>query len=168
MNIWSLNRFLLKFLWKVGTRKSKECSPGSNCLLWKFYQRAQIDFWWRHWWADTSIINPVFQNKTWVGWKNWRSLLFWDGQKRLSQPREPPNLVPRAIKDALGSRLGSHLKVKSEIFRSNRPEVLFKKDILRNFAKFTGKRLCQYLFFNKVAGFYWTPPLVLELVLSVC
>ena len=27
-----------------------------------------------------------------------------------------------------------------------------KKDILRNFAKFTGKRLCQSLFFNKVAG----------------
>ena len=27
-----------------------------------------------------------------------------------------------------------------------------KKDVLRNFAKFTGKYLCQSLFFNKVAG----------------
>ena len=36
--------------------------------------------------------------------------------------------------------------------RSSRPEVLCKKDILRNFANFTGKRLCQSLFFNKVAG----------------
>ena len=27
-----------------------------------------------------------------------------------------------------------------------------KKDVLRNFAKFTGKHLCQSLFFNKVAG----------------
>ena len=27
-----------------------------------------------------------------------------------------------------------------------------KKGVLRNFAKFTGKRLCQSLFFNKVAG----------------
>ena len=26
------------------------------------------------------------------------------------------------------------------------------KDVLRNFAKFTGKHLCQRLFFNKVAG----------------
>ena len=26
-----------------------------------------------------------------------------------------------------------------------------KKDVLRNFAKFMGKRLCQSLFFNKVA-----------------
>ena len=37
-------------------------------------------------------------------------------------------------------------------FRSNRPEVFYKKGVLRNFAKFTGKHLCQSLFFNKVAG----------------
>ena len=38
------------------------------------------------------------------------------------------------------------------IFRSNRPEVFCEKGILRNFAKFTGKYLCQSLFLNKVAG----------------
>ena len=38
------------------------------------------------------------------------------------------------------------------IFRSCRPEVFCKKDFLRNFTKFTGKHLCQSLFFNKVAG----------------
>ena len=32
------------------------------------------------------------------------------------------------------------------------PEVFCKKGVLRNFAKFTGKHLCQILFFNKVAG----------------
>ena len=31
-------------------------------------------------------------------------------------------------------------------------EVFCKKGVLRNFAKFTGKRLCQSLFYNKVAG----------------
>ena len=31
--------------------------------------------------------------------------------------------------------------------RSSRPEVFCKKGILRNFAKFTGKHLCQSLFF---------------------
>ena len=36
--------------------------------------------------------------------------------------------------------------------RSSRPEVFCKKGVLRNFAKFTGKHLCQRLFFNKVAG----------------
>ena len=33
------------------------------------------------------------------------------------------------------------------------PEGFCKKDVPRNFAKFTGKHLCQSLFFNKVAGF---------------
>ena len=33
------------------------------------------------------------------------------------------------------------------------PEEFCKKGILRDFAKFTGKRLCQSPFFNKVAGF---------------
>ena len=36
--------------------------------------------------------------------------------------------------------------------RSSHPVVLCKKSDPRNFAKFTGKYLCQSLFFNKVAG----------------
>ena len=36
--------------------------------------------------------------------------------------------------------------------RSSIPEVFCKKCVLRNFAKFTGKHLCQSLFFNKVSG----------------
>ena len=38
------------------------------------------------------------------------------------------------------------------ISRSSRPEVFFEKRVLKNFAKFTGKHLCQSLFFKKVAG----------------
>ena len=38
------------------------------------------------------------------------------------------------------------------LVRSSHPEVFCKKGVLRNFAKFTGKHLCQSLFFNKVAG----------------
>ena len=34
----------------------------------------------------------------------------------------------------------------------NRPELLNKKGVLKNFAKFTGKYLSRSLFFNKVAG----------------
>ena len=30
------------------------------------------------------------------------------------------------------------------------PEVLFEKSVLKHFTKFTGKHLCQSLFFNKV------------------
>ena len=38
------------------------------------------------------------------------------------------------------------------MIRSSRPEAFYEKDVLRNFAKFTGKHLCQGLFFNKLAG----------------
>ena len=37
-------------------------------------------------------------------------------------------------------------------FRSSRLEVFCKTGVLRSFPKFTGKHLCQSLFFNKVAG----------------
>ena len=37
------------------------------------------------------------------------------------------------------------------ISRSSHQEVFYKKRVLRNFAKFTGKHLCQGLFFHKVA-----------------
>ena len=36
--------------------------------------------------------------------------------------------------------------------RNSRPEVFYKKGVLRIFAKFTGKHLCQGLVFNKAAG----------------
>ena len=38
------------------------------------------------------------------------------------------------------------------IFRSSHQRCSVKKGVLRNFAKFTGKHLCQSLFFNEVAG----------------
>ena len=38
------------------------------------------------------------------------------------------------------------------IYRSSHQMCSMKKGVLRNFAKFTGKLLCQSLFFNKVAG----------------
>ena len=44
------------------------------------------------------------------------------------------------------------LKEKMPCYRSCRPQVFCIKGVLRNFIKFTGKHLCQSLFFNKVAG----------------
>ena len=47
----------------------------------------------------------------------------------------------------------NYVKSKSaEKVRSSRPEVFCKKGVLRNFAKFTGKHLCQSLFFNEVTS----------------
>ena len=44
--------------------------------------------------------------------------------------------------------------------RSIGPKMFCKKSVLKNFAKLTGKQLCQVLFFNKVAGL--RPPTLLK------
>ena len=44
------------------------------------------------------------------------------------------------------------LKREQTFLESSRPDVFCKKGVLRSFSKFTGKHLCQSLFFNKVAG----------------
>ena len=36
--------------------------------------------------------------------------------------------------------------------RSSRSELFYQKGVVKNFAKFTEKHLCQSLFVNKVAG----------------
>ena len=38
------------------------------------------------------------------------------------------------------------------MYRSSHQRCSAKKDVLRNFKKFTGKHLCKSLFFNKAAG----------------
>ena len=38
-------------------------------------------------------------------------------------------------------------------YRSNLQKVFCDKGALKNFAKFTGKHLCQCHYFNKVAGY---------------
>ena len=43
------------------------------------------------------------------------------------------------------------------VYRSSRLDVVYKKGLLKNFAKFTGKHLCQSPFFNRVPGL---PPVV--------
>ena len=50
-------------------------------------------------------------------------------------------------------------------YRSGRPEVFYKKGVLRNFAKFTGKHLCQSLFLIGLQAFccYQSAPIPLFL-----
>ena len=47
------------------------------------------------------------------------------------------------------------------------PEVFGKKGVLRNFAKFTGKHLCQSLFLNKVAVLRFKIWLEIHVVVAV-
>ena len=59
------------------------------------------------------------------------------------------NEVPRSQPASWRKKL---FHTSSFIYRSSRPEVFCKNGVLRNFAKLTGKYLCQNLSFNKVAG----------------
>ena len=50
------------------------------------------------------------------------------------------------------SSVVASINLQSLYFRSSHRRRSSRKDALRNFTKFTGKHLCQSLFFNKVAG----------------
>ena len=56
------------------------------------------------------------------------------------------------VKDWTKINYNAHIAHISRVKRSSRPDVFCEKDVLRNFAKFTGKHLCQSPFFNKVAA----------------
>ena len=51
------------------------------------------------------------------------------------------------------TRVGKSSRTETHKHRSSRPEMFCKKDVLRNFAKFTGKHLCQSLSFS--FSLYW-------------
>ena len=48
---------------------------------------------------------------------------------------------------------GFHLPQRQISLQKQPPEEFWKKGVLSNFVKFTGKHLCQGLFLNKVTGF---------------
>ena len=49
----------------------------------------------------------------------------------------------------------THILSQDVMYRSSHPEVFYKKDIFRNFAKFTEKHVPEILF-NKVAVLFFT------------
>ena len=55
---------------------------------------------------------------------------------------------------------------KGHTFRSSRTKVFCKKGVLKNFAKFPGKHLCQGLFFSKVTGLATSVLLVMQFHLT--
>ena len=93
---------------------------------------------------------------------NYRKLYVYSTKRKLQKWRCINTSVPcvSSVHLTLGQLLkrAYELKIYSLIkgclvisFRS-RPKVFCKKDVLKNFAKFAGKHLCQTLFLNKVSG----------------
>ena len=65
------------------------------------------------------------------------------------------NIVYRLVTFPVSSATHSYTPSDCFLFsflRNSLPEVFCKNVVLKNFAVFTGKHLCQSLFFNKVAG----------------
>ena len=54
------------------------------------------------------------------------------------------------VNDALGKESGKQITF---LTRSSHQRCSLKKGVLKNFAKFTERHMCQSLFFNKVEGF---------------
>ena len=70
----------------------------------------------------------------------------------LEPPQHPRWRSPQHQSTASSKRLTQRIPTKTAQHESSRLELFRKKGVLRNFTKFTGKHLCQGLFFNKVAG----------------
>ena len=74
------------------------------------------------------------------------------GQRQLFKDVEMTFKENNKNQNGLWKWQAEYIHVSRAYIRSSRPEVFCKKVLLRNFVKFTGKHLCQSLFFNKVAG----------------
>ena len=120
----------------------------NNCCIWM--PMLMLMSMPRCWWRDFEMGNEncyttrffsLIQNymRRWNYSRQWRSQKFPSGKTVIL-------LKPCAR---------THCEIFLSVFRkyrSSHPEVFCKKSVLKNFAKFTGKQLCQSLFFNKVAG----------------
>ena len=85
-------------------------------------------------WNEVLFLSLPFR------WKNWR----FDTNAWL-----PNELKSRGVSLCKTNFIDRKWK---KCYRSNHPDVFCKIGVLRIFAKFTGKHLCQSLCFNKVAG----------------
>ena len=76
---------------------------------------------------------------------------FWiiSGNKKITENK---NVAHRVDKTSFWSNFCPLNVLNVYKVQKQPPEVFLKKGVLRNFAKFTGKHLCESAFFNKVAA----------------
>ena len=149
-----LQRYILIML-RIVLLKSinVSCSSSFLYLLLQYYSC----YWCQWFWIEKSVIYSAkftgkiflfkFFSEIFVWYGNWDSVIVCGiaGWQYF-----PINKNFNILITATMIRV-SHREQLSTTIRSSRPEVFCKKGVLRNFAKFTEKHLCQSLFFNKVA-----------------
>ena len=78
------------------------------------------------------------------------------GKQLLSENYQPSSQPHKYFFGSLAKALDVYWNYEKVLLvggsRSSFLEMFFKKDVLKNFVKFTGKHLCQSFFFNKVAA----------------
>ena len=100
-------------------------------------------------WESCEILKSTFFTE------HLHKCLNWTTKEFILQNIGGSHIKFHANIKAKGFRKKHIRRIFEKISRSSRPEVFCKKavlTVLRNFTKFTGKLLCQSLFFNKVAG----------------
>ena len=92
-------------------------------------------------------IRKIFCNQRVCIVYSWFSLFLW--QRRFSHALT----YFISLLDPAVSIVRIHFFCEDRHIRNSRPEVFYKKDVLKNLVKFKGKHLVYSLFFNKVQAF---------------
>ena len=139
-------RWLLSFTWFYISFSTGACCSNRFIIFDNFYKWPNKQLFWEF----RKIANKISDLEPHLG---------LNGLSKFSKSCFPQNLLSPLLNTLSHLILSkkSHFRQscilrKCQMLRSSRPEVFCKKGILRNFARFTGKHLCQSLFFNKVAG----------------
>ena len=127
-------------------------------MLWG---KINPDFWNQHFFSK-PWVNPFLSNVPFgFTWKQQTKdfLMFWRWSKGNIWKKRVNLFHSSSIEVLITFLLGLNRKniaclSQIKLCRSSHWRCSVRKGILRNFAKFTGKHLCQSLFFNKVIGLW--------------
>ena len=96
-----------------------------------------------------SLENRVFA----FLWKNFWDFWIYIWPRNELNPKIRKILTQTFVNTCFYSFISSHFYFIIKLFKNSHRSCSVRKVVLRSFAKFTGKHLCQSLFFNKVAVF---------------
>ena len=140
----------MKGIWKI---QHKSADAKINWLTWWYSSRftshctLNISDLWRKLFSCYLCVVYIFSKK-------WRVCIFQSLECKRLNIKSIEHLFPRfdTLWDFLQAGKGTlwWKDLSSHNDRSTRPQVFYKKGVLRNFTKFAWKRLCQSLSFQRL------------------
>ena len=119
--------FVEKLTGLIDLKKFKSRLAKKFMKLWSNYNNSKMQLFQRQCFFFSQCI--------WIGDNQWRSIVILTSSDCFE--------IVKTV-----HQHGCCKQKNLILFRSGRPELFCKKGVLRNFAKFTGKHLCQRFFFN--------------------